>query len=923
MFFLKALTENKKLKSKLAEQQGVIEALGRSMASIEFSLDGTIVRANDNFLQAMGYSKDELIGQHHRIFCDDVYAKSEEYAQFWVRLRKGEFFSGKIKRVTRAGKTVWLEATYNPIKDEDGVTRRVIKFASDVTAATMKNAEQLAKMNAVNLSMATIEFNLDGTIITANENFLTTIGYSLDEVRGQHHKMFCDPEYSDSKEYRDFWYSLNQGESSSGQFKRLHKNGTVIWLEASYTPVFGPDGTLYKVVKFASDITQEMFDREYFNQTLEQAIDAVVTIDTQNRVTLFNRAAEDLWGYTREEVIGKNVKMLVPQIIQSNHDNLVNANRETGVNKIVGTSREVEINRKNGDVLWGKLSLTRLDINGEKHYSAFVQDVSGDVKRREEFRRLSLVANETDNSVVITDNHGKIQYVNPGFTKMTGYTAEEAFGHKPGSLLQGPETDQATVRLIREKLDCQEPFYDEILNYHKNGETYWISLAINPVFNDDGVLVNFISIQANVTQTKLKALEFNYKLDAIDRANAVAEFDLSGNLIAANSSYQKIFDADQESVLLGRNLKQMLHKDSVDTGEYASMWCTLNDGDFVSGEFRHQTNNGDLRWVSGSFNPILDTSGKISKFVMFGQDVSSRKQAIDNIACTLADLEQGDLTSRVEGEFDVEFNLLRDSLNTSMEKLQLSMRDILDVANGVTQGANEIARGNADLRSRVESQAAALEQTASTMEEMTASAKNSAENAALVNERALETGDSANQGKDVVANAISSMCEISSASKRIADIISVIDEIAFQTNLLALNAAVEAARAGEQGRGFAVVAGEVRNLAQRSAQAAKEIGTLIKDSVDKVDEGTELVNTSGKMLEEITQKVLEVTQMVSEITGASRGQLSGIQQANTAVASMDSMTQQNAALVEEATAASADMSNAVEKMRRDLQFFQI
>ncbi len=923
MFFLKNQKEIDELNESLEEQQRVMEALDRSMASIEFRLDGTIVRANGNFLQAMGYDAGELEGKHHRIFCENEYANGKDYEHFWHRLRNGEFFSGKIKRLKKGGEVIWLEATYNPIADTKGNIYKVIKFASDVTQATKDNAEQAEKMNAVDANMATIEFNLDGTIITANDNFLDAVGYDLREIRGKHHKIFCDDTYASGEEYRKFWRELGQGKTKSGQFKRVKKDGSTMWLEASYTPVYSPDGKLYKIVKFGSDISNSMFEREYFTQTLEQAIDAVVTIDPNNNVSLFNKAAENLWGYSRDEVIGKNVKMLVPQAIQSQHDSLVNANRTTGVNKIVGTSREVEIHRKDGDMLWGKLSLSRLKVNGETHYSAFVQDVTAEVRRRDEFRRLSLVANETDNSVVITDAQGKIQYVNPGFEKMTGYSPEEAQGRKPGDLLQGPDTDQQTVREIRQKLDAREPFYNEILNYHKTGEPYWISLAINPVFDENGELVNFISIQANVTETKLRALEFNYKLDAIGRANAVAEFELSGNLTAMNENYLKIFGVAEESQLIGTSLRNMIHKDSINDGEFNNLWETLNSGKFATGEFKHQTSSGDVRWINGSFNPIMDTSGNISKFVMFGEDVTSRKEAIANIADALSQLEQGNLTARVNGEFGQEFNLLRDSLNTSMEKLQESVKDILFVANGVTQGASEIARGNLDLSSRVESQAAALEETSSTMEEMTASAKNSAENAAQVNERALETGESANRGKDIVDNAVNSMSEISSASKRIADIISVIDEIAFQTNLLALNAAVEAARAGEQGRGFAVVAGEVRNLAQRSAQAAKEIGTLIKDSVDKVEEGTELVNTSGKMLEEITQKVLEVTEMVSEITEASKGQLEGIQQANAAVTSMDSMTQQNAALVEEATAASSEMSNSVEKMRRDLQFFKI
>jgi methyl-accepting chemotaxis protein-1 (serine sensor receptor) len=292
-------------------------------------------------------------------------------------------------------------------------------------------------------------------------------------------------------------------------------------------------------------------------------------------------------------------------------------------------------------------------------------------------------------------------------------------------------------------------------------------------------------------------------------------------------------------------------------------------------------------------------------------------------AVTLAGrVAKGELDNTITVERNDELGKLMTALKDMSEQLVKIVTDVRQSSDSVGSAAKEISAGNNDLSQRTQEQASALEETASSMEEMTSTVKQSADNARQANQLATGARDQATQGGEVVTKAIAAMDEINASSKKIADIIGVIDEIAFQTNLLALNAAVEAARAGEQGRGFAVVASEVRNLAQRSAAAAKEIKGLISDSVEKVKTGSELVDASGKTLSEIVDSVKKVTDIVAEIAAASQEQSSGIEQVNKAIMQMDEVTQQNAALVEEAAAASKSMEEQAQKMVELMQFFK-
>jgi len=258
------------------DKSAILSALSKSQAIIEFKLDGTIITANQNFLGAMGYSLDEIKGRHHSLFVDPAEKETAAYREFWAKLARGEFQSAQYKRFGKGGKEVWIEASYNPLF-KNGRPYKVVKFATDVSKTKAQFADLNGKVEAIGRSQAVIEFNLDGTIITANQNFLSVLGYTLDEIKGRHHSMFAEPAYKASAEYKAFWEKLNRGDFDAGQYKRLGKGGKEIWIEASYNPVRDLNGKLYKVVKFATDLSSRKQQNANLASDFETGVKSLVS----------------------------------------------------------------------------------------------------------------------------------------------------------------------------------------------------------------------------------------------------------------------------------------------------------------------------------------------------------------------------------------------------------------------------------------------------------------------------------------------------------------------------------------------------------------------------------------------------------------------------------------------------------------------
>ncbi|HUB02256.1 MAG TPA: PAS domain S-box protein, partial [Terriglobales bacterium] len=256
--YMKDITEQKATMNELnANFVGQIKAIRKSQAVIEFNMEGVVLDANENFLDVLGYTLDEIKGKNHAMFVDEGYRRSPEYKEFWAKLSRGEYVGGEFRRIGKSGNDIWIQASYNPIMDLNGKPFKVVKYATDVTAQKLSNADFSGQIAAIGKSQAVIEFNMDGTVRVANENFLKTLGYTLDEIKGKHHGMFVDEGYRHSTEYKEFWAKLNQGEYVAGEFRRIGKGGKEVWIQASYNPILDLNGKPFKVVKYASDITQQ------------------------------------------------------------------------------------------------------------------------------------------------------------------------------------------------------------------------------------------------------------------------------------------------------------------------------------------------------------------------------------------------------------------------------------------------------------------------------------------------------------------------------------------------------------------------------------------------------------------------------------------------------------------------------------------
>ena len=532
-----------------------------------------------------------------------------------------------------------------------------------------------------------------------------------------------------------------------------------------------------------------------------------------------------------------------------------------------------------------------------------------------------LSAMSKSQAIIEFDLDGKVLTANENFCRALGYELKEIVGNHHRMFCDPAYIATPAYHDFWARLGSGEYDAGTYKRLAKGNREVWIQASYNPVFRN-GKPVKVVKFAVDVTDAKKKAIDDAGKLAALSRSQAVIEFLPTGEILTANENFCSAMGY-APSEIVGKHHSIFCDPAHARTEEYKRFWQRLAQGEFIANEFVRYGKGGKEIWIQAAYNPIVDADGKVYKVVKFATDVTSRMSAISELAGALRSLSEGDLTKTLERSFVPSMEQLRHDFNATIDKLSQTLTTVGHNASAIAAGSRELGDSAEAFSRRTEQQAASVEETAAALEEITTTVADSSQRAEEAGRLVAETKRGAEESGTVVRNAVAAMDQIEKSSREITNIIGVIDDIAFQTNLLALNAGVEAARAGEAGKGFAVVAQEVRELAQRSASAAKEIKALITTSSEHVRNGVGLVGQTGKALEQIVTQVADINTNVAAIVKASKEQTIGLREINSAINSLDQTTQQNAAMVEESTAASLRLANEADALHTLLAQFRL
>lgn len=919
--------------------QGKLAAIDRSQAVAEFSLDGIVLRANENYLRLFGYAEADVIGRHHSLFCHPQVAEHPDYRAFWDALQRGEFRGGEFVRKAADGSTVYLQGTYNPVLDEQGCPVSVVKFAYDISADKRRQLEETAKVHAIDMTQAVIEFDTSGTVLGVNERFLQLLGYRAEQVLGRSHRMFCAPATTDSDDYAAFWNALAAGKPQAGEFQRLGANGHSVWLQATYTPIVDPSGHVYKVVKFASDITAAK-QRALEDQAKIEAIDrsqGVVEFDLSGHVLHANDNFLRLTGYTLAQLRGQHHRIFVaPEeaaggAYRAFWHKLGRGEFDSGEYLRVG---------RDGRRIWIQASYNPvLDVEGMPvKVVKYCTDIS-ESKRLEAEVRSRMEAVSASACMIETDADGLILSVNARLCSALGYGPGDLVG-KHEDILFFDEDRHGSARIEDAALlRSGKALARESRRRGAGGREVWLATACSPLPGLDGQLAKVITLAQDITAGKLERLDAQGRLTAIDRAQAVIEFDLGGKVLGANANFLRLMGYTLEDIR-GRHHRMFVDAAHGADNEYTAFWERLGRGEHVQGEFKRLGQGGREIWIQATYNPVFDPHGNPVKVVKLATDVTEAKLRNAEFEAKVAAID----ISQAVIEFDLEGRVLTANRNF-LAAMGYTLREILGQHHSLfcspeyTQGTEyrdfwlrlnegrfiggrfhrvgkygrevwiqasynpildlngqvcKVVKVANDVTKEVQLERCIRERSGEMngrMQVLLESITGIAASSGVAAETTVDAADTAQAGVQALRKSLAAIETVQRGSTRMSEIVGVIGDIANQTNLLAFNAAIEAARAGQHGIGFSVVAAEVRKLAESSSSAAHEITALINETISQVGHGAEVSREAARSFEGVLSSVSRARGHVEQIAGATAQQRTLTGEVSQMIAALGAMAQ--------------------------------